>query len=152
MPALEEAIKDLVACHILEITGRIYPSCSHCPEMAIGYWVGNAICHTHLQQKIDATSAKYIEDGKLFSEDDLKNTFQANPQLPTNMAEIRSRALARLGLMHIKDTNTGISPDMHTPQGGLTLSGWFCLICKIFNGEAKEILPICRACGATRPE
>jgi hypothetical protein len=33
----------------------------------------------------------------------------------------------------------------------LTLPGWFCDTCKVFNGEAKERPPECRACGAPRP-
>jgi hypothetical protein len=35
---------------------------------------------------------------------------------------------------------------------GITLPGWDCLFCKSFNGEVKELLSICRACGATKPE
>ena len=37
-------------------------------------------------------------------------------------------------------------------NSGITLPGWDCLFCKAFNGEAKETLLVCRACGATKPE
>jgi hypothetical protein len=30
--------------------------------------------------------------------------------------------------------------------------GWTCDTCKVFNGEAKDCLEICRACGASRPQ
>ena len=30
---------------------------------------------------------------------------------------------------------------------GLTLAGWFCSLCKVFNGEEKEKRYECRACG-----
>lgn len=35
--------------------------------------------------------------------------------------------------------------------GGLVLPGWSCPSCGGFNGEAKEILEKCRACGTSRP-
>lgn len=33
----------------------------------------------------------------------------------------------------------------------LALPGWFCVRCRIFNGEAKERLTSCRCCGGGRP-
>jgi hypothetical protein len=36
-------------------------------------------------------------------------------------------------------------------EGGLTLPGWFCPGCGVFNGEAKTILVGCRCCDTKRP-
>jgi hypothetical protein len=32
------------------------------------------------------------------------------------------------------------------------LEGWHCPNCRVFNGEAKEVLPICRACPTEWPK
>jgi hypothetical protein len=34
----------------------------------------------------------------------------------------------------------------------MILEGWHCSECRVFNGEAKEVLHICRSCGAARPK
>lgn len=37
------------------------------------------------------------------------------------------------------------------PPTGILLPGWTCPACRIFNGEQKERLEICRSCDAPRP-
>jgi hypothetical protein len=36
------------------------------------------------------------------------------------------------------------------PYSGLHIKGWTCMNCQIFNGEERDILLLCRRCGAPK--
>ena len=43
-----------------------------------------------------------------------------------------------------------VCPRYERPASGITLPGWTCGACKIFNGSGKKLLAWCRNCGAPR--
>jgi hypothetical protein len=63
-------------------------------------------------------------------------------------------AVARVA-MELREARTRIEAltlvvDAYRAHDGLTLPGWFCVVCNVFNGEAKGPCGACRACNALR--
>jgi hypothetical protein len=46
---------------------------------------------------------------------------------------------------------TELLEENRTLRASLILPGWFCRGCGTFNGEAKEVLTMCRSCDSPRP-
>lgn len=63
------------------------------------------------------------------------------------------RQIAQLedNLTHTQNRCTELLEDNRRLRRGIVLPGWHCPSCKAFNGEAKEVLIHCRACGIAKP-
>jgi hypothetical protein len=65
------------------------------------------------------------------------------------------RDCARVGRQELIERIQALCDELESlrVRSALSLPGWFCpkLECGVFNGEARERVPFCRACGTACP-
>jgi hypothetical protein len=63
----------------------------------------------------------------------------------------RERDAYLANLTNVQARSTELLQELRLTRMCMILPGWTCGSCHVFNGEAKEVLSVCRCCQAPRP-